>query len=130
MRMTLGQNGQYKTKIDIAKNTIHNLKNSILADGVICKDKLNEGWGLYGKPHSLNYISSSENILNFLFTNKVIESDLKELIHRQKEDGKWDTGYGISEGTKLEWAGMQTLWVLKTLKNFNKIENHFIIKTS
>lgn len=107
---------------DKAKKTINNLKNWILADGIICEDKSDEGWGLYEKPHSLNYAQSSESILYFLFTKETIESDLKELINRQKNDGRWNTWYGISEGTKLEWAGIQTLWALKTLKNYNKIE--------
>ena len=40
---------------------------------------------------------------------ETIKSDLIELIKRQKEDGRWDTWYGISEGTKLEWAGTQSL---------------------
>jgi len=107
---------------DKAKKTINNLKNWILTDGVIYKDKSDDGWGLYGKPHSLNYAQSSESILYSLFTKETIESDLKELINRQKNDGRWDTWYGISEGTKLEWAGIQTLGALKTLKNYNKIE--------
>jgi hypothetical protein len=47
---------------------------------------------------------------------------LETLISKQKEDGRWDTWYGISEGTKLEWAGIQTLWVLKVLKNYDRIE--------
>jgi len=106
---------------DKAKKTIKNLKNWILADGVICKDKSDDGWGLYGKPHSLNYNPSSESILYSLFSKETIESDLKELINRQKNDGRWDTWYGISQGTKLEWAGIQTLWALKTLKNYDKI---------
>ncbi|WP_339895529.1 hypothetical protein [uncultured Algibacter sp.] len=106
---------------DETKKTINNLKNWILTDGVICKDKSDDGWGLYGKPHSLNYATSSESILYSLFTKETIESDLKELINRQKDDGRWDTWYGISEGTKLEWAGIHTLWALKTLKNYGKI---------
>jgi hypothetical protein len=108
---------QYK-----AKKTINDLKNWISNKGIICEDKSDEGWGLYGKPHSLNYAHSSDSILYSLFTKETIESDLKELINRQKNDGRWDTWYGISEGTKLEWAGIQTLWALKTLKNYNKIE--------
>ena len=44
------------------------------------------------------------------------------LIKHQKNDGRWDTWYGISEGTKLEWAGIQTLWTLKVLKNYNRVE--------
>lgn len=111
---------KYTKSQDKAKKTINNLKNWILVDGVICKDKLDDGWGLYEKPHSLNYAHSSESILYSLFTKETIESDLKELINRQKNDGRWDTWYGISEGTKLEWAGIQTLWALKTLKNYNK----------
>ena len=105
-----------------AKKTINDLKNWILANGVLCKDKSDDGWGLYGKPHSLNYALSSESLLNSLFTKETIESDLKELINRQKNDGCWDTWYGISEGTKLEWAGIQTLWALKVLKNYGRIE--------
>ena len=113
---------KYTKNQDKAKRTINKLKNWILADGVICQDKSDDGWGLYEKPHSLNYAQSSESILYSLFTKGTIESDLKELINRQKNDGRWDTWYGISEGTKLEWAGIQTLWALKTLKNYNRIE--------
>jgi hypothetical protein len=113
---------KYTKSQDKANKTINNLKIWILADGVICKDKSDDGWGLYEKPHSLNYAHSSESILYSLFTKETIESDLKELINRQKNDGRWDTWYGISEGTILEWAGIQTLWALKTLKNYDKIE--------
>ncbi|MBW1294836.1 hypothetical protein [Aquimarina litoralis] len=105
-----------------ANKKISNLKKWISADGVICNDKSDDGWGLYGKPNSLNYANSSESILYSMFNKETIESDLQTLIEKQKEDGRWDTWYGISEGTKLEWAGIQTLWVLKTLKNYNKIE--------
>jgi len=114
---------QYTKNRDKAENAIDDLKNWILADGVLCKDKSDDGWGLYGKPHSLNYASSSDSILYSLFPKETIEADLKELIRRQKDDGRWDTWYGISEGTKLEWAGIQTLWALKTIKNYNGIEN-------
>jgi hypothetical protein len=113
---------KYTKNRDEAQKTIKNLKNWILAEGVICKDKTDAGWGLYGKPHSLNYAPSAKSILYKLFDKETIESDLKELISRQKEDGRWDTWYGISDGTKLEWAGIQTLWTLKTLKNYNRIE--------
>ena len=105
-----------------ANKRIGNLKKWILADGVICNDKSDDGWGLYGKPNSLNYANSTESILYSMFSKETIELDLQILIEKQKEDGRWDTWYGISEGTKLEWAGIQTLWALKTLKNYNKIE--------
>lgn len=105
-----------------SQKVIKNLKNWILNNGIICEDSSDEGWGLYGKPHSLNYATSSESILYSIFTKETIESDIKELINKQKEDGRWDTWYGISEGTKLEWAGIQTLWTLKVLKNYGKIE--------
>lgn len=105
-----------------ANKRINNLKKWILADGIICKDKSDNGWGLYGKPHSLNYANSSNSILSSIFTENTIELDLQTLIEKQKEDGRWDTWYGISQGTKLEWAGIQTLWVLKTLKNYDRIE--------
>ena len=91
-------------------------------NNIICEDKSDDGWGLYGKPHSLNYASSPNNILYKVFSNSTIESDLDTLISKQKEDGRWDTWYGISEGTKLEWAGIQTLTVLKILKNYDRIE--------
>ncbi len=105
-----------------AEKTINDLKNWILNNGIICEDKSDEGWGLYGKPHSLNYATSSKSILYSMFNKTTIESDLQTLIEKQKEDGRWDTWYGISEGTKLEWAGIQTLSVLKTLKNYDRIE--------
>ena len=105
-----------------AEKTINDLKNWITNNGIICEDKTDEGWGLYGKPHSLNYAPSPDGMLYSLFTKETIESDINELINRQKDDGRWDTWYGISEGTKLEWAGIQTLSVLKTLKNYDRIE--------
>ena len=105
-----------------AKKALNDMKKWILADGVICKDKTDEGWGLYGKPHSLYYAPSPDSILSDLFSQETIDADIEELIRRQKDDGRWDTWYGLSEGMKLEWAGIQTLWTLKTLKNYHRIE--------
>jgi len=113
---------EHTKRQDKAKKTINDLKKWITNKGVICEDKTDAGWGLYGKPHSLNYASATQSILYALFDKETIESDLKELINRQIEDGRWETWYGISEGTKLEWAGIQTLWSLKTLKNYDRIE--------
>ena len=108
---------------DKAEKTINDLKNWISNNGIICEDKEDDGWGLYGKPHSLCYAPSPDSILNPIFSNEMINSDLNGLIGKQKNDGRWDTWYGISEGTKLEWAGIQTLWTLKILKNYGRIEN-------
>lgn len=105
-----------------AEQALNDLKQWILEDGVLCKDVTDEGWGLYGKPHSLCYASEPNSILSPIFTQEEINEDLDELIRRQKEDGRWDTWYGLSEGMKLEWAGIQTLWTLKTLKNYDRIE--------
>jgi len=113
---------KYTKSQDNAEKTVNNLKNWILAEGVLCKDSSDEGWGLYGKPHSLNYASSPYSMLYPIFPKATIDADIAELIKRQKSDGRWDTWYGISEGTKLEWAGIQTLWTLKTLKNYSRIE--------
>ncbi len=113
---------KYTKNQNKARKTINNLKKWIMVDGIICKDKSDDGWGLYGKPHSLNYAHSSESLLYSLFTKETIESDLKEIINKQENDGRWNTWYGISEGTKLEWAGIQTLWALKILKNYDKID--------
>ena len=109
---------------DKAIKTINDLKKWISSKGVICEDKSDEGWGLYGKPNSLNYATSPDSMLYSIFTKETLISDLETLIRKQKEDGRWDTWYGISEGTKLEWAGIQTLSVLKTLKYYDKIENY------
>lgn len=113
---------QYTKHKNKAKKALVDLKKWILAEGVLCTDKLDEGWGLYGKPHSLCYAPSPESILFPIFSEQMISSDLDELIQRQKEDGRWDTWYGLSEGMKLEWAGIHSLWVLKILKNYNRIE--------
>jgi len=113
---------QHTKSKDKATKTLKNLKNWISNNGIICEDKSDEGWGLYGKPHSLNYAPAPNSRLSSIFTKETIEADLEELINRQKEDGRWDTWYGISEGTKLEWAGIQTLWALRTLKNYERIE--------
>lgn len=113
---------QYTKSKGKAAKAIDDLKKWIMADGVLCKDKSDEGWGLYGKPHSLVYAPSPKSIFYPIFPEKMIQADIHELIHRQKEDGRWDTWYGLSEGMKLEWAGIQTLWTLKTLKNYDCIE--------
>ncbi len=113
---------QYTKSRDKADKALNDLKQWILEEGVLCKDKSDEGWGLYGKPHSLHYAPSQESILNPIFSKEMIDSDLNELINRQLDDGRWDTWYGLSEGMKLEWAGIQTLWTLKTLKNYDRIE--------
>jgi hypothetical protein len=113
---------QHTKSQEKAKEAIKDLKRWMLADGVICKDKTDEGWGLYEKPHSLNYASAPNSILSDIFSKETIDADLEELIRRQKDDGRWDTWYGLSEGMKLEWAGIQTLWTLKVLKNYNRIE--------
>lgn len=105
-----------------AEKTIENLKKWIMTKNVLCNNPLDEGWGLYGKPHSLNYAPSPDHMFRTMFSKEKIETDLCSLIGKQKNDGRWHTWYGISEGTKLEWAGIQTLWVLKTLKNYDRIE--------
>ena len=107
---------------DKAALVIANLKKWITTKEILCKDKTDEGWGLYGKPHSLNYAPLPNSTLHPIFSQETLEADLDELIHRQKKDGRWDTWYGISDGTKLEWAGIQTLYTLKILKNYAKIE--------
>ena len=113
---------QHTKSINKAEKAMNDLKNWILTEGVLCKDKTDEDWGLYEKPNSLNYAPSPDSILYPIFSKATISSDLNELINRQKLDGRWDTWYGLSEGMKLEWAGIQTLSTLKTLKNFDRIE--------
>jgi len=113
---------QHTQSTSKAQKAISDLKRWILADGVLCLDKSDDGWGLYEKPHSLCYAPSPDSILKPIFTEEMINEDLNELINRQKDDGRWDTWYGLSEGMKLEWAGIQTLWTLKTLKNYGRIE--------
>lgn len=114
---------QHTKSRDQAQSALRDLKKWILADGVLCMDKSDEGWGLYGKPHSLYYAPAPDSILYPIFPKERINADLDELIKRQKNDGRWDTWYGLSEGMKLEWAGMQTLWTLKTLRNYGRIEH-------
>lgn len=113
---------QHTRSQEKAQKALLDMKKWILADGVICKDRRDEGWGLYGKPHSLCYAPEPNNLLSDIFTKETVDTDIDELITRQKDDGRWDTWYGLSEGMKLEWAGIQTLWTLKTLKNYGRIE--------
>lgn len=115
---------QYTKNREKAEKALNNLKEWILADGVLANDTKDEGWGLYGKPHSLYYAPSPESILAPIFSEDRINSDITALLNKQKNDGRWDTWYGLSEGMKLEWAGIQTLWTLKTLKNYNRIDKH------
>lgn len=118
-RLMFLENTRSKEK---AKASIENLKTWILKEGVICDDYSDEGWGLYGKPHRLYYAPKPNSLLHSIFKQEDLDRDLDELIKHQKNDGRWDTWYGISEGTKLEWAGIQTLWTLKVLRNYNRIE--------
>ncbi|MGB0366620.1 MAG: hypothetical protein ACPGC8_03185 [Flavobacteriaceae bacterium] len=114
---------QHTKNRDKAAKALEDLKGWILAEGVLCQDPNEEGWGLYGKPHSLMYAPTPNSLLSPIFTQAQIEADLDALIASQKEDGRWDTWYGLSEGMKLEWAGIQTLWTLRVLKSYNRIED-------
>lgn len=105
-----------------AEEIITRIKDSIIENNVLCTDTSDDGWGLYEKPHSLNYAPRPNSLLSDLFTEDQINSDLTTLIQKQKEDGRWDTWYGISDGTKLEWAGIQTLLALKVLKDYDRID--------
>ena len=112
---------QYTRNRERAAKALDDLKRWILAKGVLCEDKTDDGWGLYGKPHSLYYAPTPNSILSPIFSQAMIDADLDELINRQQKDGRWDTWYGLSEGMKLEWAGIQTLWTLKVLKSYGRI---------
>lgn len=105
-----------------ARIKINALKNALLTIAISNNDKSNQNWGLYGNPHSLNYAPSNKSILYPMFSKETLDSDLNTLISKQKKDGRWATSYGISEGSRLEWDGMQTLWVLKVLNNYRRIE--------
>jgi hypothetical protein len=118
-RLTFLQHTKSRVK---ATKALADLKHWILAEGVLCLDPKEEGWGLYGKPHSLMYAPATDSLLSPIFSPVQIEKDLNALVTKQEEDGRWDTWYGISEGMKLEWAGIQTLWTLKVLKNYGRID--------
>ena len=105
-----------------ANKTINNLGKWIFNKGILCENTNESDWGLYGKPHSLNFAQSPKALLYKNFSHEMIQNDLDTIIIKQAEDGRWDTNYGISDGTRLEWAGMQTLWTLKVLRNYNRIE--------
>ena len=106
-----------------AEKALKDIFQWILADGILKTDSTEEGWGLYGKPHSLMYAPQPHHMLSPIFSAAQIEADLEGLIQAQKEDGRWDTWYGLSEGMKLEWAGIQSLWSLRVLKAYGKIDH-------
>lgn len=106
-----------------AEKAISDLVKWIREDGVLCNDASDENWGLYGSPNSLSYAPNPNETLARAFTKEEIEIDLDETIRRQKKDGRWANPYGLSEGMKLEWAGIQTLSTLKTLKAYGRIES-------
>ena len=106
-----------------AKAAIADLKEWIREDGVLCRDQSHENWGLYGSPNSLTYAPTPDATLRDAFTEAEIDSDLDETIRRQAEDGRWANSYGLSEGMKLEWAGIQTLTTLRTLKAYGRIDS-------
>jgi len=104
-----------------AQVEIEKIQKRILAPGIICDDLSQENIGLYGNPTPLNYAPTPDSILRPTFGDEQIERHLGGLISRQQEDGRWATPYGISPGTRLEWDGMHTLAVLKTLKAYGRI---------
>ena len=118
-RLTFLQHTKDREK---ATKAIEDLKAWIMEDGVLCHNPKEEGWGLYGKPHSLMYAPAPDSLLSPIFSAAQIEKDLDGLIAMQQEDGCWDTWYGISEGMKLEWAGIQTLWTLRVLNHYGRIK--------
>ena len=118
-RLTFLQHTKSNAK---AAKALSDLKKWILAKGILCLDPKEEGWGLYGKPHSLMYAPDPDSFLSPIFSSAQIENDLDGLIAIQKENGHWNTWYGLSEGMKLEWAGIQTLWTLRVLKNYDRID--------
>ena len=118
-RLTFLQHSKDREK---ATKAIEDLKAWIMEDGVLCHNPKEEGWGLYGKPHSLMYAPAPDSLLSPIFSAAQIEKDLDGLIAMQQEDGCWATWYGISEGMKLEWAGIQTLWTLRVLNHYGRIE--------
>lgn len=105
-----------------AEKELKKYKDWLQTSEIICDDYADEGWGLYGKPHRLYFAPHPDDVLSDSFTTSDIARDLNALIQKQKPDGRWDTWYGLSEGMKLEWAGIQTLWTLKTLKAYDRIE--------
>lgn len=105
-----------------AEQAITDLMGWIGEDGVLCKDRKNENWGLYGSPNSLTYASSPGATLSKAFTKEEVDLDLDEMIRRQCSDGRWANPYGLTEGMKLEWAGIQTLSTLKILKAYGRID--------
>lgn len=106
-----------------SEEAISNVKKWIREDGVLCHDRSHENWGLYGSPNSLTYAPGPNATLRSMFSQSEIDEDLDETISKQKEDGRWPNSYGLSEGMKLEWAGIQTLSTLKTLKAYGRIES-------
>ena len=104
-------------EIEIAK-----IKERILVPGVISYDPNKENIGMHGNPSPLSYAPTPTSILRSVFSDEQIERDLNRLINQQQEDGRWATPYGISPGTRLEWDGMNTLDVLKSLKAYGRIE--------
>ncbi len=113
---------KYTKNKEKAKVRLDNMKHWIINNDVLFQDSSDDGWGLYGKPHSLNYTPSPEMNSSSIFSEETINLDLNNLINKQKDDGRWDTWYGISDGTKMEWDGIQTLYTLRILKNYNRIE--------
>ena len=118
-RLTFLQHTKDREK---ATKAIEDLKAWIMEEGVLCHNPKEKGWGLYGKPHSLMYAPAPDSLLSPIFSAAQIEKDLDGLIAMQQEDGCWATWYGISEGMKLEWAGIQTLWTLRVLNHYGRIE--------
>ena len=106
-----------------AQKAIADLQTWIREEGVLCNDPSDTNWGLYGSPNSLSYVRTPHETLRSAFTQEELDRDLDETIRRQHADGRWSNPYGLTEGMKLEWDGIQTLKTLQTLKAYGRIES-------
>lgn len=89
----------------------------------MCRDLASSELGLFGSNTPLNFAPRPDDILFRCFSTEKFSSYLDAFINAQREDGSWETSYGINQATKIEWDGMFTLWVLKALESHQRIEN-------
>ena len=95
---------------------IDRIKGRVSRPGVVSHDFTDPDLGVYGHPTPLSYAPRPDSPLRPIFSDEDVNRHLDALIGRQQADGRWRNPWGISEGTRLEWDGMETLDALLVLK--------------
>lgn len=107
-----------------AARQINRVTKELESGNHVCRDLGNPHLGLFGTQSPINFAPAPNSTLHSAFSSDELDRNLDAFIGLQNEDGSWKTNYGINDFTRTEWDGMFTLWVLKALKAYGRIEGY------